>query len=183
MARASPTLTPPNGLKPEGRRSHSDRAALAPGRYGLQGQGVQPAAHFGLEYRIKIWCAAHKLRAKTWPTALVQAVERLRLDYPLWGTRRVLIEQQQRRQRPLRLDQIGQCISVQDSEKRLNRIVQHAAQHADALDRAITAPPQTADNIELVLGLAHHLADIDVARRATQADAAPTTAHGIEIAF
>jgi len=117
--------------------------------------------------------AAHKLCAKTWPTALVQAVERLRLDYPLWGTRRVLIEQQQRRQRPLRLDQIGQCISVQDSEKRLNRIVQHAAQHADALDRAITAPPQTADNIELVLGLAHHLADIDVARRATQADAAP----------
>ena len=114
---------------------------------------------------------------------LVRAVERLRLDYPLWGTRRVLIEPQQRRQRPLRLDQIGQCISVQDSEKRLNRIVQHAAQHADALDRAITAPTQTADNIELVLGRAHHLADIDVARRATQADAAPTTAHGIEIAL
>ena len=76
------------------------------------------------------------------------------------------IEQQQRRQRPPRLDQIGQRISVQDSEKRLNRIVQHAAQHADALDRAIIAPPQTADNIELVLRLAHHLADIDVARRA-----------------
>ena len=57
-----------------------------------------------------------------------EAVERLRLDYPLWATRRVPIEQQQRRQRPLRLDQIGQCISVQDSEKRLNRIVQHAAQ-------------------------------------------------------
>ena len=93
------------------------------------------------------------------------------------------IEQQQRRQRPLRLDQIRQCISVQDSEKRLNRIVQHAAQHADALDRAIIAPLQTADNIEPVLGLAHHLADIDVARRATQADAAPTTAHGIEIAL
>src|SRR6516165_8773189 len=103
------------------------------------------------------------------------------MDYPLWATRRMPIEQQQR-QRPLRLDQIGQCISVQDSEKRLNRIVQHAAQHADALDRAIIAPPQTADNID-VLGLAHHLADIDVARRATQADAAPTTAHGIEIAL
>src|SRR6516225_8934282 len=92
------------------------------------------------------------------------------------------IEQQQRRQRPLRLDQIGQCISVQDSEKRLNRIVQHAAQHADALDRAITAPPQTANNIEPVLSLAHHLADIDITRRATQAHAATTTAHGIEIA-
>jgi transposase InsO family protein len=27
----------------------------------------------------------HKLRAKNWPAALVQAVERLRLDYPMWG--------------------------------------------------------------------------------------------------
>jgi hypothetical protein len=27
--------------------------------------------------------AAHKIRAKTWTTALVRAVERLRLDYPL----------------------------------------------------------------------------------------------------
>jgi hypothetical protein len=27
--------------------------------------------------------AAHKLSAKTWTTALVRAVERLRLDYPL----------------------------------------------------------------------------------------------------
>src|SRR6516165_4153728 len=80
------------------------------------------------------------------------AIERLRLDYRLWATRRM-------------------------------PIVQHAAQHADALDRAIIALPQTADNIELVLGLAHHFADIDIARRATQADAAPTTAHGIEIAL
>ena len=57
MARASPTVTPPNGLEnaipgmtqPGERRSRSDRAALALRRSGLQRQGVQPAAHFGLE--------------------------------------------------------------------------------------------------------------------------------------
>ena len=58
MARASPTLTPPDGLigecdsrndPPGERRSRSDRAALALRRSGLQRQGVQPAAHFGLE--------------------------------------------------------------------------------------------------------------------------------------
>jgi hypothetical protein len=52
-----PTLTPPNGLirecdsrtQPGERRSRSDRAALALRRSGLQRQGVQSAAHFGLE--------------------------------------------------------------------------------------------------------------------------------------
>jgi hypothetical protein len=38
------------------------------------------------------------------------------------GMRRLLIEQQQRRQRPLRPDQIGECVRIQYLEKRVGRI-------------------------------------------------------------
>ncbi len=40
---------------------------------------------------------------------------------------------------------------------------------------------KTADDIELILGVAHHLSNIDVSRCAHQTDAAVATAHCVEI--
>src|SRR6516162_742677 len=162
---------------------HSMSASASCGHTTVRGYvGEVPRAVVG---RCNIWCKPNSItrrQARVKSISLGAGGRAIAVDYPLWATCRMPTEQQQR-QRLLRLDQIGQCISVQDREKRLDRIVHHAAQHADAFDRAIIAPPQTANNIELVLGLAHHLADIDITRRATQTHAAPTTAHGIEIAL
>src|SRR5205823_13725988 len=58
---------------------------------------------------------------------------------------------------------------------------QSAAEHADALDRAIAFVFKAANDIELILGVAHDLSDIDVLRFAQQTDAAVATAHCVEI--
>src|SRR5262249_45161183 len=60
---------------------------------------------------------------------------------------------------------------------------QSAAKHANALDRAIAFVFKAANDIELILGVAHHLSDIDVSRFAHQTDAAAATAHCVEITF
>lgn len=48
--------------------------------------GVPRATLYRWEERpIRRCSRPHKLRARNWPPALVQAVERLRADYPMWG--------------------------------------------------------------------------------------------------
>ena len=49
------------------------------------------------------------------------------------------------------------------------------------LNRAIAFMFKAADDIELILGLAHHLSDVYVSRFAHQTDAAVATAHCVEI--
>src|SRR6185437_995113 len=68
----------------------------------------------------------------------------------LLESRRALIEQQ-RRQLPPRLDQIGQCVRIQLRKERLGGVAQYAAQHADTLDRAIATLRQAADNFDLLV--------------------------------
>jgi len=48
-------------------------------------------------------------------------------------------------------------------------------------DRAITFVFEAANDIEPILGVAHHLSDIDVSWRAHQSDAATATAHCVEV--
>src|SRR5262249_32184574 len=90
---------------------------------------------------------------------------------------------QQRRQHSLRLDQISQSMGIQNRQKCVGCITQNAAEHTDALDRAIAFVFQAADDIELILGVAHHLSDVDASRFAHQTDAAVATAHCVEITF
>ena len=72
-------------------------------------------------------------------------------------------------------------MGIQNRQKCLGCITQSAAEHADPLDRAIAFVFKAANDIELILGVAHHLSDIDVSRFAHQTDAAVATAHCVEI--
>src|SRR5437016_8075137 len=72
-------------------------------------------------------------------------------------------------------------MGIENRQKCLGCITQNAAEHADALDRAIAFVFKAANDIELILGVAHHLSDIDVSRFTHQTDAAIATAHCIEI--
>src|SRR5215472_12543811 len=72
-------------------------------------------------------------------------------------------------------------MSIENRQKCLGCITQNAAEHTDALDRAVAFVFEAANNIELILGVAHHLSDIDVLRFAHQTDAAPATAYCVEI--
>ena len=74
-------------------------------------------------------------------------------------------------------------MGIQNRQKRLGCILQSTAEHTDALDRAIAFVFKTANDIESILGVAHHLPDIDVSRFAHQTDAAVATAHCVEITF
>src|SRR5690349_13879664 len=83
----------------------------------------------------------------------------------------------------MRLDQISQSMSIENRQKCLGCIKQNAAKHADMLDRAIALVFKAANYIEPILGVAHHLSDIDVSGFAHQTDAAVATAHCVEITF
>ncbi len=88
--------------------------------------------------------------------------------------------EKQCRQRPPRLDQIRKGVGVQNSQKSIGCVTQGAAQYAGALDPAIACLIKATDDVEPVLGLAHHLADIDVAWLAHETNAAATSADRIE---
>jgi hypothetical protein len=72
-------------------------------------------------------------------------------------------------------------MGIQNRQKCLGCITQSAAEHTDALDRAIAFAFKAANDSELVLAVAHHLSDIDVSRFSHQTDAAVATAHCVEI--
>ncbi len=74
-------------------------------------------------------------------------------------------------------------MGVQNRKKCFGCISQSAAEHADALDRAIALAFKAANDIELILGVAHNLSDVDVSRFAHQTDAAAATAYGVQITF
>src|SRR5665213_3388034 len=60
----------------------------------------------------------------------------------------------------------AKCLAIENGEKGGGGVMQDA----DALDPAKAGMIEAADHLKLVLGIAHHLADIDLARRAHQAD-------------
>src|SRR6516165_3185414 len=72
-------------------------------------------------------------------------------------------------------------MGIQNRQKCLGCTTQSPAEHADALDRAIAFAFKAANDTELILGVTHHLSDIDVSRFSHQTDAAIATAHCIEI--
>src|SRR6516225_9242987 len=72
-------------------------------------------------------------------------------------------------------------MAIENSQKCFGCITQSAAKHADALDRAIAFVFKTADDIEVILVVAHYLSDVYVSRFAHQTDAAIATAHCVEI--
>ena len=74
-------------------------------------------------------------------------------------------------------------MGIQNPQKCLGRITQSATEYADALDRAIVFLSKTAYDVELMLGVAHDLSDIDVSRFAHQTNAAIATAHRVKITF
>ena len=74
-------------------------------------------------------------------------------------------------------------MGIQNPQKCLGRITQSATEYADALDRAIVFLSKTAYDVELMLGVAHDLSDIDVSRFAHQTNAAVAATDGIEITF
>ena len=74
-------------------------------------------------------------------------------------------------------------MGIQNRQKYRGRILQSAPEHADALDRAVAFVLQAANDIELMLGIPHHLSDIDILRFAHQTDAPVATAHCVKITF
>jgi len=74
-------------------------------------------------------------------------------------------------------------MSIQNRQKCLGCITQSAAEHADALERAIAFAFKAANDSELILGVAHYLSDIDVLRFVHQPNAAATTAYCVQITF
>jgi len=83
----------------------------------------------------------------------------------------------------MRPDQISQSVRIQNRQKGLGRVSKSAPEHAGAFDPAIASPLKAANDVELVLGFAHHLAHIDVARVTHQPNAAVAATHCVEIAL
>src|SRR5215472_9849529 len=71
-------------------------------------------------------------------------------------------------------------MGIKNRQKCVGCIAQSAAKYTDALDWAAFVL-QAANNIESILGVAHDLADIDVARFAHHPDSTVATAYRVEI--